>query len=310
MTEVLVTPANFMGHLTTAKPGSINQLRLSPGVYPTVSLRGISNLLLTGASGAYLQTMNLSNCHNVTLNGVTFVDHVGNGYGFNALDSSDITLDECEFDGGYEHAFVAGRVTRLSLTRSKFHNFTSDAVDLVNVWHFLLDSLKITDPKVDLSSGVHPDAIQLRSSPFNPNNYFEKWAPTSDGVISNCVIDGVPMQGIALTNHIRDWKARAANPAHGWPELPALYGVDDGGMARIAARKNHIRGGGRALSMTGPTCVDCEMTDNVIETHPDSTQQALFAYTGATRMTAHGNTAGPFDAVINGKRVHKDAFHD
>lgn len=304
MTVLKATPQTFAQLAKSAAPGAaMTQIQLTPGVYPAVTLKGVSGLIVTGGKGAYLQTLNMSGCHSIRLEGVAFQDHIGGGYGANILDCSDVKLDGCAFDG-YEHALVAGRVDRFDLTYSTFKNFTSDGVDLVNVWHFLLDNLIITDPKVDLKTLVHPDAIQLRTAPFNPNNYFEKWAPTSDGVISNCVIDGVPMQGIALTNHIRDWKAKIANSAHNWPALPAISHVDDGGMARVAYRKNRIKGGGRALSATGPTCVDCEMTDNFVETHPDSTQQALFIYEGATRMTAHGN----FMAAC--PRLHKPEHRD
>lgn len=285
---IRATPKTFEALAKGGPAGTINRLQLDPGHYPAVTLKGVSGLMIAGSPGAYLQTLNLSGCHGIGLEGVAFQDHVGGGYGANILESSDIKLHECSFDG-YEHAFIAGRVDRLELVATPFKNFTSDGIDLVNVWHFLLDNLTITDPNVDLKTLVHPDAIQLRSTPFNPNNYFEKWAPTSDGVISNCRISGVPMQGIALTNHVRDWKAKIAKLAHKWPELPALYGVDDGGMQRVAARHNHVTGGGRALSFSGPTCIDCELTGNTVDTHPDSTQQAVLTYAGATRMVHSGN---------------------
>lgn len=273
MAFVIATPLTFAALLAAHTP----MIQLSAGVYPAPAfLSQHADVTIRCGKGAKFQTS-------------------GDKYGVNIYKSSNIAFEYCAFDGG-NRGTVIGLSSNIRFSYCEWLNFTSDAVDIANSQDVTIEYGVIHSARVDMTKVPmpHPDGVQIWNRPFDENTRIP-FPTTARITVRHMTIVIFPGEGIAQTNHVRDYPAK---PAKGFP---ALTGVDDGGADDVTVEDNDVWGGSRAASATAVRGLTFQR--NHVHTLPQSPNQALYIYQGSTLKATGGNTmdAAPW---LGKKAVH------
>lgn len=234
-TTTTATPETLQSVLAAATAG--DTVRLAPGTYPAVTLRGKtwSPAVTVEAGSARITSVDLRQVVGLTWRGGVFDGGDTEKAGIRAISSQRIGIEGTRMSRYLRGGIIFSEVSDARLVSNEISDSGSDGIDIALSRRILIDRTTCRDFKP--TPGAHPDCIQLWSRPNVP--------PTADITITNTLSEG-DNQGISLFNHVRN-------------------GVDDGGFDRITISNNVVR----SMQYNGIAigdCRDCVVRDNRVET--------------------------------------------